>query len=68
MKKSKRKFQPFINYWLLPFLIGGSLAIGYKITRKALTRLPNQTMYRSQSLQEESVLTAKGKQYAELFF
>ncbi len=67
MKKSKKKFQPFINYWLLPFLIGGSLAIGYKITRKALTRLPNQTMYSSQSLPKESVLTAKGKQSAELF-
>ncbi len=57
-----------INLWLLPFLIGGSIAIGYKITHKALFRLENKNKHSQNFLKKEIVLIANCKQCEQNYF
>jgi len=58
MSKERNNFETAINLWLLPFLIGGSLAIGYEITNKTLLRLESKNKYSHRLLEKEIVLTA----------
>ena len=43
MHKAKENFNKAINLWLVPFLIGGSIATGYEITHKTLTKIENKS-------------------------
>ena len=60
MRKTKNSFQTAINLWLMPFLIGGALAIGYEITHKTLLKLENNSKYSQKLLKKEIGLTTKG--------
>ena len=60
MRKTKNSFQTAINLWLMPFLIGGSLAIGYEITHKTLLKLENKSKHSQKFLKKEIGLTTKG--------
>jgi len=61
MNKMKVHIRTAINLWLMPFLIGGALAIGYEITHKTLLKLENKSKHSQKFLKKEIGLTTKGK-------
>ena len=68
MSKARNNFETAINLWLLPFLIGGSLAIGYEITSKALFKLESKNKLSHKLLEKEIVLTANVSNTKEITF
>ncbi len=63
MSKTKKNLQTAINLWLLPFLIGGSLVIGYEITQKSLLRLDQRSKQSLKFIKKEIVVTKTGEKY-----
>ena len=68
MSKARTTFRTAINLWLLPFLIGGSLAIGYEITHKAFVRLEKKNKHSQKFLKQESVVTANVSNKSKINF
>ena len=59
MRKVKDKFITAINLWLVPFLIGGWIAIGFKITQQTLIRIESTSKSQLRFLKKEIVPTEK---------
>ncbi len=68
MDQAKDYFRTAINLWLIPFLIGGSLAIGYEMTHKILIRFENKSKVNHNLLKKEILLTRKNKKYHQIYF
>ncbi len=59
MSKAKGNFRTAINFWIVPFFIGGSLAIGYEMTHKVLISTENKSRLTQTSVKKQIILRAK---------